>query len=179
LGVAESTVLDKLHNELHYVLLQDKWVLHELMPEQKQKRIEQAAQIKVWLKTGSITRILIQTNGHQKGTPRETQERVTRATKKFDTIETQYSDIEQHILFHMDNAPAHNARLTKNFLEGTSLYRIPHPPYSPDIAPSDFWAFGDLKNKMKGVTFHDRAEIERFVEEQCGQQTHAKLQKVL
>ncbi|KAA6365000.1 MAG: hypothetical protein EZS28_039473, partial [Streblomastix strix] len=37
LGVAESTVLDKLHNELHYVLLQDKWVLHELMPEQKQK----------------------------------------------------------------------------------------------------------------------------------------------
>ncbi|KAA6402139.1 MAG: hypothetical protein EZS28_002327, partial [Streblomastix strix] len=25
----------------------------------------------------------------------------------------------------------------------------------------DFWAFGDLKNKMKGVTFHDRAEIER------------------
>jgi len=30
---------------------------------------------------------------------------------------------------------------------------VPHPPYSPDLAPSDFLLFSKLKMKLKGRRF--------------------------
>jgi len=30
---------------------------------------------------------------------------------------------------------------------------VPHPPYSPDLAPSDFFLFPKLKKKLKGRRF--------------------------
>jgi len=30
---------------------------------------------------------------------------------------------------------------------------VPHPPYSPDLAPSDFWLFPKLKEMLKGQHF--------------------------
>jgi hypothetical protein len=43
------------------------------------------------------------------------------------------------LMFHRDNAPAHNSRMPLNFFEHDPLKRFPHPPYSPDISPSDFF----------------------------------------
>jgi hypothetical protein len=31
----------------------------------------------------------------------------------------------------------------------------PHPPYSPDLAPSDFHLFGPLKDALRGRRFAD------------------------
>lgn len=31
--------------------------------------------------------------------------------------------------------------------------KIPQPPYSPDIAPCDFWLFPNLKFRLKGERF--------------------------
>ena len=45
----------------------------------------------------------------------------------------------------IDNASSHTAKLTKNFLESEGLDLLPRPPYSPDLAPSDFWLFPKLK----------------------------------
>jgi hypothetical protein len=30
---------------------------------------------------------------------------------------------------------------------------VPHPPYSPDLAPSDFWLFPALKMGLRGRRF--------------------------
>jgi histone-lysine N-methyltransferase SETMAR len=35
-----------------------------------------------------------------------------------------------------------------------------HPPYSPDLAPSDFHLFGPLKNYLGGKRFPDDKEVE-------------------
>jgi hypothetical protein len=35
------------------------------------------------------------------------------------------------------------------------LLHVPHPPYSPDLAPSDFWLFGRIKTALAGRTFAD------------------------
>ena len=43
------------------------------------------------------------------------------------------------ILFHHDNAPAHSAKITKNILREFRWQLLPHPPYSPDLAPSHFF----------------------------------------
>jgi [histone H3]-lysine36 N-dimethyltransferase SETMAR len=45
------------------------------------------------------------------------------------------------VLLHQDNAPVHKTiNMTAKLLElGYQL--LPHPPYSPDLAPSDFYLF--------------------------------------
>lgn len=53
----------------------------------------------------------------------------------------------------VDNAPAHNANITKEYIQNSIFERVDHPPYSPDLAPSDFWLFGEMKGRMRGRTF--------------------------
>jgi transposase len=40
---------------------------------------------------------------------------------------------------------------------------VPHPPYSPDLAPSDFWLFPQLKEMLKGQHFSLDAKVEAAV----------------
>jgi histone-lysine N-methyltransferase SETMAR len=42
-------------------------------------------------------------------------------------------------LVHYDNARAHTCSFTSGFLSKSKLERLPHPPYSPDISPCDFF----------------------------------------
>jgi len=56
-------------------------------------------------------------------------------------------------LLHHDNAPAHAALLTRPFLTDNNMTVVPHPPYSPDLAPSDFLLFPKPKMKIKGRRF--------------------------
>jgi len=37
----------------------------------------------------------------------------------------------------------------------------PHPPYSPDLAPCDFWPFPKVKMTMKGKHFESIQYIDR------------------
>ncbi|GFT66504.1 mariner Mos1 transposase [Trichonephila clavipes] len=40
---------------------------------------------------------------------------------------------------------------------------ISQPPYSPDLAPSDFWLFPKLKNTLEGQRFSMDAEVQAAV----------------
>ncbi|KAG5327510.1 MOS1T transposase, partial [Pseudoatta argentina] len=54
-----------------------------------------------------------------------------------------YRDAQRHdkvILLH-DNARPHVGKPVKTYLETLKWEVLPHPPYSPDIAPSDFHLF--------------------------------------
>ena len=37
--------------------------------------------------------------------------------------------------FHQDNAPVHNSILVTDYLSKMGIKTVPHPPYSPDLAP--------------------------------------------
>ena len=63
-------------------------------------------------------------------------------------------------LLHHDNAPAHAALLTRRFLTDNNMTVVPHPPYSPDLAPSDFFLFPKLKMKLKRRRFQRLEEIQ-------------------
>jgi len=39
------------------------------------------------------------------------------------------------------------------FLAGNNITTLPHPPYSPDLAPCDFFLFPKLKTHLKGHRF--------------------------
>ena len=36
---------------------------------------------------------------------------------------------------------------------------LPHLPYSPDLAPSDYWLFDDLKKMLQGKRFGSNEEV--------------------
>jgi len=63
-------------------------------------------------------------------------------------------------LLHHDNAPSHAALLTRRFLTDNNMTVVPHPPYSPDPAPNDFFLFPKLKMKLKGRRFQTLEEIQ-------------------
>ena len=44
-------------------------------------------------------------------------------------------------LLHDDNVPSHTSLLVRQVLTGKNLAAIRQPPYSPDLAPCDFWLF--------------------------------------
>jgi transposase len=48
-------------------------------------------------------------------------------------------------------APAHNALSVKQFLANKNITVLEHPPYSPDLAPCDF--FPKIKSVLKGTHF--------------------------
>ncbi|QQP54565.1 Uncharacterized protein FKW44_007435, partial [Caligus rogercresseyi] len=52
--------------------------------------------------------------------------------------------------FHFDNAPCHTANSTKEFLAKKGIKVIDHPPYSPDLAPADFFYFPVMKKMLEG-----------------------------
>jgi histone-lysine N-methyltransferase SETMAR len=52
---------------------------------------------------------------------------------------------KENILFHQDNAPAHKSVLAMGKLRDLHYELLEHPPYSPDLASSDFCLFPKLK----------------------------------
>jgi len=49
---------------------------------------------------------------------------------------------------HHDNAPAHMLLLICSYLAKHQISVVSHPPYSPDLAPADFFLFPKLKNTL-------------------------------
>jgi hypothetical protein len=45
------------------------------------------------------------------------------------------------------------AMAVQRFLAQNNIPIVPHPPYSPDLAPSDFWLFPTLKMGLRGRRF--------------------------
>ncbi len=54
--------------------------------------------------------------------------------------------------FHWDNAPLHTAAMVKDWMAARQFKVIEHPPYSPDLAPADFFLFPKVKRELAGLT---------------------------
>jgi [histone H3]-lysine36 N-dimethyltransferase SETMAR len=57
------------------------------------------------------------------------------------------------VRFHQDNALCHKSIKTTAKLHELGYDLLPHPPYSPDLAPSDLILFADLKRMLAGKKF--------------------------
>ncbi len=52
------------------------------------------------------------------------------------------------IKLHHDNATPHINHIVFDYLQQEKIQVMAHPPYSPDLAPSDFWLFNRLKRNL-------------------------------
>ena len=65
----------------------------------------------------------------------------------------------KHVCLLHDNAPAHTSAIVTAFLKKEKVTVLPHPPYSPDLDPCDFFLFPKLKAFLAGrksITSPDR-----------------------
>lgn len=63
------------------------------------------------------------------------------------------------VIFHQDNARPHTSLVTRQKLSELGWELLMHPPYSPDLAPSDYHLFRSLQNSLNGKTFDKDEDI--------------------
>lgn len=78
---------------------------------------------------------------------------------------------QHHILLQHDNARPHTANLTKTVIQNLGWEVLPHPPYSPDLAPSDYHLFRSLSNHLQGVSFKNENDLETWLDDFFGSRT--------
>jgi len=66
----------------------------------------------------------------------------------------------QKLIIHHDNAPAYRSFKFSQFLAKNSMTVVPHPPYSPDLVPCDFFLFPKLKLRVKCRRFDTIEDIQ-------------------
>ena len=62
-------------------------------------------------------------------------------------------------ILHHDNVPAHIALLIQQFLGKLKTAVMPQSPYSPDLAPCDFFLFPKLKRTLERQRFSTINEL--------------------
>jgi len=75
------------------------------------------------------------------------------------------------ILLLHDNARSHTARATIDALEMLKFEVLSHPPYSPDLEPSDFHFFPHLKRDLKGTHFTSDDKVKQALTSWIKQRT--------
>lgn len=68
---------------------------------------------------------------------------------------------ENSWILHHDNAPSHKAIIVQEFLTKNSTQVIEQAPYSPDMAPCDFFLFPRLKLLLRGRRFESIEDIQK------------------
>ncbi|EYC43836.1 hypothetical protein Y032_0479g2214 [Ancylostoma ceylanicum] len=66
---------------------------------------------------------------------------------------------KKKVLFLHDNVPAHSNEVAQEKLAELMFEILPHPAYSPDLAPSDFHLFPNLKKLLAGRRFRFSEEV--------------------
>ncbi|GFW24436.1 mariner transposase [Trichonephila clavipes] len=58
-----------------------------------------------------------------------------------------------------DNAPTHKSVISMAKINELKFELLPHEPYSPDLAPSDYFLFPNLKTWLSGQRFSNDEEV--------------------
>ena len=72
--------------------------------------------------------------------------------------------LSKRVLLLHDNAHLHTAAHAVDTLCALKFEVLQHPPYSPDLAPSDFHMFGPMKEHLGGQKFADDNEVMEAVQ---------------
>ena len=76
------------------------------------------------------------------------------------------------VLFLQENVPAHRALATQKKLVYLGFQYLYHPPYSPDLAPSDYHLLPGLKKQLKDRHFSSDADVMAAAETWLNGQTY-------
>ena len=67
------------------------------------------------------------------------------------------------VVFHQDDARPDSSLLTRQMLLQLEWDVLPHPPYSPDLAPSDCHLLRSLQNFLNGTSCSSNQEVKKHL----------------
>ena len=81
--------------------------------------------------------------------------------------------------FHEDNAPVHNSILVTDYLTKIGIKTVPHRPYSPGLAPCDFWLFPKLRGCRYEIIEEMKEAVTKVIDTLTQEEFHGAFQKLL
>jgi len=87
--------------------------------------------------------------------------RLSRALKE---KRPQYEQRHDKVILQHYNARPHVAQAIKTYLETLKWEVLPHPPYSPDIAPSDYHLFRSMIHDLSEQKFSSYEDTKKWVD---------------
>ena len=81
--------------------------------------------------------------------------------------------------FHEDNAPVHNSILVTDYLTKMGIKTVPQPPYSPDLAPCNFWLFPKLRGCCYEIIEEMKEAVMKVIDTLTQEDFYRALQKLL
>ncbi|KAJ4434357.1 hypothetical protein ANN_22916 [Periplaneta americana] len=85
---------------------------------------------------------------------------VIKQQQEINELQTLCRTLKRSCAFH-DNAHPHTAASTREFLDQFGWEIFDHSPYSPDLAPCDFYLFTKLKDFLGGTRFGSDEELKK------------------
>ena len=83
------------------------------------------------------------------------------------------------VAFHQDNTPVHNSILVTDYLIMMGINTVPHRPYSPDLAPCDFWLFPKLRGCRSETNDEMKEAVTKIIDTLTQEDFHGAFQKLL
>lgn len=71
--------------------------------------------------------------------------------------------VDKKVLFLQDNASYHTARVAKQALQETGFTVVRHPPHSPDLAPSDYFLFANMRKYIRKQNIRNEVEMKAAI----------------
>ena len=72
-------------------------------------------------------------------------------------------ELSAGVLLLHDNAPVHMSAKSQAAIRQCGFQQLNHPPYSPDLAPSDYFLFRVMKKFLRGKRFSSDEEVKEAV----------------
>ncbi|VVC40054.1 Hypothetical protein CINCED_3A010488 [Cinara cedri] len=176
--ISSERVHHIIHEYFYKKKLRTKWVQRELTIDQKHQLVNDSEQClklfkrnkpefsrryetmdETWLHhfTSESNRQSAECTAHDEPNPKRGNTQQSAA--KDEIVKKRLHFKKKKVLFYQDNAPCHKSMKTMEKLHELGFELLPHPPYSPDLAPSDFFLFSDLKRTLTGKKFSTNEEV--------------------
>ena len=84
-------------------------------------------------------------------------------SQKFSTMTFDKVHFRHCLLYEFQQGRNSLAKLLEEKLETFGWNIIPHPPYSPDIAPTDFHPFRSMQNFLDGKEFRNDEKVKSVI----------------
>jgi histone-lysine N-methyltransferase SETMAR len=91
--------------------------------------------------------------------------------EQLDRVKEKLRGKQDRVYFLHDNARPHVAFVTQQKLLSFNWVLLSHPPYSPDLAPSDYHLFLSLASQLEGQKFTEEDQLRTDLEEFFSQKT--------
>ena len=166
LGVTQATVSRRL-KALGFIQRVGNWVSHELKPRDAERRFCMSEMhLERYKRKSFLHRIItgdekwihyddpkrkksyVLLKSGQTITGQLYRQQLIRLKRALTEKRPEYATRHESVILHHDNARPHVAIPVKNYLESSGWEVLPHPPYSPDLAPSYYHLFRSMQNGL-------------------------------